>query len=249
VKASTGGSLEDQALPAAGNRSVRGATDGRPTRNGQGADAVRVVVVDDDRLFRTALAELLALNGLDVVGVASSGERVLELIDTTNPDVVLMDIQMPGLTGIETTARLQAVAPAVRVLMLTISGADDDVLDAMLAGASGYLVKGTPPETLVAGIRAAAAGGALLSPGIATKLLGRIRTSPASSPSPMATILSDRELEVLELLARGKQNGEIAQTLTLSPNTVRNHISNILSKLQISNRTEATAYAIRSGLV
>jgi DNA-binding NarL/FixJ family response regulator len=135
----------------------------------------------------------------------------------------------------------------VRVLMLTVSAADDDVLTAMLAGASGYLLKGTPPQGLVAGIRAAATGGALLSPGIATKLLGRIQVKPSSPP--VATVLSDREFEVLELLARGKQNAEIAQTLLLSPNTVRNHISNILSKLQISNRTEATAYAIRSGLV
>ena len=241
--------MEDQALPAAGKRSVRESNEALATQNGQGRDAVRVFVVDDDRLFRTALADLISMEGLDVVGVASSGERLLEVVGTTKPDVVLMDVQMPGLSGIETTARLRVAAPSVRVLMLTISGADEDVLDAMLAGASGYLVKGTPPETLVAGIRAAAAGGALLSPGIATKLLGRIRMRPASSPGPLATVLTDRELEVLELLARGKQNGEIAQTLLLSPNTVRNHISNILSKLQISNRTEATAYAIRSGLV
>jgi len=160
-----------------------------------------------------------------------------------------MDLQMPGLSGSETALRLREVAPASRVLMLTISGVDEDVLEAMLAGASGYLVKGTPPEALVAAIRAVAAGAALLSPGIATKLLGRIRVDAAAPPRPGPAILSERELEVLELIARGKPNAEIARTLYLSPNTVRNHISNILSKLQISNRTEATAYAIRSGLV
>ncbi len=165
------------------------------------------------------------------------------------PDIVLMDLQMPGLSGSETALRLREVAPASRVLMLTISGVDEDVLEAMLAGASGYLVKGTPPEALVAAIRAVAAGAALLSPGIATKLLGRIRVDAAAPPRPGPAILSERELEVLELIARGKPNAEIARTLYLSPNTVRNHISNILSKLQISNRTEATAYAIRSGLV
>ena len=239
----------DETLHAAKNRSVN-TTNGRaePPRE-WGSERVRVFIVDDDRLFRAALAELLRIKGLDVVGDAASGERLLETVAAANPDVVLMDVQMPGLGGIETTARLRVIAPSVRVLMLTISGADEDVLDAMLAGASGYLVKGTPPEALVAGIRAAAAGGALLSPGIATKLLGRIRTTPRSTTSPLPAVLSERELEVLELLARGKQNAEIAQALVLSPNTVRNHISNILSKLQISNRTEATSYAIRSGLV
>ena len=205
--------------------------------------------MDDDVAFRTALAELLGAHGLDVVGSAGSGEEAIEAVGVVVPDVVLMDMQMPGLSGAGTTARLQTVAPETRVLMLTVSGADDDVVEAMLAGASGYLVKGTSPEALVASIRAAAAGAAMLSPAIATKLLGRLRDGAAAGARPRAEVLSGRELEVLELLARGKANGEIARMLYLSPNTVRNHISNILSKLQISNRTEATAYAIRSGLV
>jgi DNA-binding NarL/FixJ family response regulator len=238
----------DEALLAANNRSVSAANDSAVSRNGSAPDDVRVFVVDDDRLFREGLAELLRENGLTIVGTAARGETLLETVVDVDPDVVLMDLQMPGLGGVETTYRLRSVAPDVRVLVLTVSGADEDVLEAMLAGATGYLVKGTPPETLVAGIRIAAAGGALLSPGIATKLLGRIRTVPPDPP-PAAALLSERELEVLELLARGKQNSEIAQTLYLSPHTVRNHISNILSKLQISNRTEATAYAIHSGLV
>jgi len=210
---------------------------------------VRVLVVDDDAAFRDALTELLRAHGIDVVGTVGSGEAALEEVRVVVPDVVLMDMQMPGLSGAVTAGRLLTVAPETRVLMLTVSGADDDVLEAMLAGASGYLVKGTAPEALVASIRAAAAGAAMLSPEIATKLLGRIRAESTTDERVRGEILSERELEVLELLARGKANGEIARMLYLSPNTVRNHISNILSKLQISNRTEATAYAIRSGLV
>ena len=215
----------------------------------EAAGPVRVLVVDDDAPFRQALAELLVAHGLDVVGTAASGEEAIERVLDLAPDVALMDMQMPGMSGAQTAARLFELAPVTRVVMLTISGADDDVLEAMLSGASGYLVKGIPPDGLVAGIRAAAGGAALLSPGIATRLLGRIRTDKAAYPRPVAAILSERELEVLELIARGKANAEIARTLFLSPNTVRNHISNILSKLQISNRTEATAYAIRKGLV
>ena len=210
---------------------------------------ISVFVVDDDRLFREALAALLRAHGLQVVGATGDGETTIAAIAEARPDVILMDLQMPELGGVETTRRLHELVPSARVLMLTISGAEEDVLEAMLAGAVGYLVKGTSPEALVAGIRAAAAGGALLSPGIAVKLLGRLRSSSPIKLQDGAALLTERELEVLELLARGKPNAEIARVLYLSPNTVRNHISNILSKLQISNRTEATAYAIRSGLV
>jgi DNA-binding NarL/FixJ family response regulator len=237
----------DEALHAAKNRSVSAADDTSEAGTSSARDDVRVFVVDDDRLFREGLADLLREEGLTIVGTAGTGETLLEKVVDADPDVVLMDLQMPGLGGVETTYRLRSIAPDVRVLVLTVSGADEDVLEAMLAGATGYLVKGTPPETLVAGIRVAAGGGALLSPGIATKLLGRIRATPI--PRPADAQLTERELEVLELLARGKPNAEIAKTLYLSPHTVRNHISNILSKLQIANRTEATALAIRSGLV
>jgi DNA-binding NarL/FixJ family response regulator len=225
-------------------------TDGMLEDSGPPTDRVRVLVVDDDDLFRDGLAELLRAHGLVVVGAAPDGETAVRAARDLEPDVVLMDVQMPGLTGIETTAAIVEARPATRVLMLTVSGDEGDVLDAMLAGAAGYLVKGATPEALVSGIRAAAAGGALLSPGIATKLLGRMRApTAASNGSAASALLSERELEVLELLARGKPNAEIARELFLSPNTVRNHISNILAKLQIANRTEATAYAIRSGLV
>ena len=210
---------------------------------------VSVLVVDDDDLFREGLAGLLTAHELDVVGTAANGKAAIQAAATLEPDVVLMDVQMPGLTGIEAIQGVLDAHPSTRVLMLTISGDGEDVLDAMLAGATGYLVKGTSPVALVGGIRAAAAGDSLLSPGIAAKLLGTMRSPEAAPPVLDGAILSGRELEVLELLARGKANAEIARELFLSPHTVRNHISNILSKLQFANRTEATAYAIRNGLV
>jgi len=210
-------------------------------------DGVRVLVVDDDEHFRAGLAELLTAHGLDVVATAGNARDAVDVSRMLRPDVVLMDVEMPGRNGIEATPGVLAACPEARVVMLTVSGDGTDVLEALLAGATGYLVKGTAPAALVAGIRAAAAGDALLSPGLATKLLGRIQAvAPVAARS--GALLSERELEVLRLLAAGKANADIARELFLSPYTVRNHISNILSKLQIANRTEAAAYAIRSGL-
>jgi DNA-binding NarL/FixJ family response regulator len=174
----------DQALPAAEDRGHEvDVSDPVRTNAAARSDSVRVLVVDDDPMFREALAELLRAHGLDVIGTAGSGEQAIQAVAVVEPDVVLMDMQMPGLSGSETAAQLSEIAPAVRILMLTVSGADEDVLDAMLAGASGYLVKGTPPEAVVAAIRATAAGAALLSPTIATKLLGRIRAEASVTAS------------------------------------------------------------------
>ena len=222
-----------------------------PTGARSPGQRVRVLVVDDDDRFRAGLAELLGTYDVDVAGTASNARDAIDATRMLRPDVVLMDVQMPGVSGIEATRGVIDAWPETRVVMLTVSGDGSAVLDAMLAGATGYLVKGTTPEALVAGIRAAAAGDSLLSPGLAAKLLGRLReSSAAASPARIEpAVLSERELEVLKLLAHGKPNAVIARELYLSPHTVRNHISNILSKLQIANRTEATAYAIRSGLV
>ena len=215
---------------------------------GHPSDTVHVLVVDDDEHFRDGLAELLSAHGLDVVATARNGRDAIDVCRMLRPDVVLMDVQMPAMNGIDAARGVLEACPETRVVMLTVSGDGDDVLEAMLAGATGYLVKGTGPTALVAGIRAAAAGDALLSPGLAAKLLGRVQ-AVAPVVSRNGALLSERELEVLRLLAAGKANADIARDLFLSPHTVRNHISSILSKLQIANRTEAAAYAIRSGLV
>ena len=211
-------------------------------------DSVRVLVVDDDDHFRAGLAELLTAHGLEVVATARDARDAIDVSRMLRPDVVLMDVEMPGRNGIEAIPGVLAACPETRVVMLTVSGDGTDVLEALLAGATGYLVKGTEPGALVAGIRAAAAGDALLSPGLATKLLGRVQAA-APVAARNGALLSERELEVLRLLAAGKANADIARELFLSPYTVRNHISSILAKLQIANRTEAAAYAIRSGLV
>jgi DNA-binding NarL/FixJ family response regulator len=162
-----------------------------------------------------------------------------------------MDLNMPGLSGVETTRHLTGIAPLARVVVLTISVDDEDVMDAVMAGACGYLLKDASIEDLLTGIRAAAAGESLISPQIASKVLQRLR-SQGKSVDAAATIraeLSDREVEVLKLIANGKDNAQIASELFISPKTVKNHISNILMKLQIDNRIQAAVYAVRSGIV
>jgi DNA-binding NarL/FixJ family response regulator len=214
-------------------------------------DEVRVVVVDDHDLFRTGLRNLLEEQGVNVVGDAANGETAIRLARELAPDVVIMDLNMPGLTGVETTRKLAGIAPLTRVVVLTISADDDDVMDAVMAGACGYLLKDSSIQDLIVGIRAAAAGESLISPQIAGKLLQRLR-SQSTSGDAAATIraeLSDREIEVLKLIANGKDNAQIARDLFISPKTVKNHISNILMKLQIENRIQAAVYAVRSGIV
>jgi DNA-binding NarL/FixJ family response regulator len=210
-----------------------------------------VVLVDDHDLFRNGLRTLLEDQGLQVVGEADNGRAALELVGNLAPDVVMMDLKMPGLTGVETTRKVSSIAPWTRVVVLTISADDDDVMAAVLAGACGYLLKDSSIDHLIDGIRAAAAGESLISPQIASKVLQRLRDQSPDSEAAQTvrTELSDRELEVLRLIAIGKDNAEIAQDLFISPKTVKNHISNILMKLQIENRIQAAVYAVRSGLV
>ena len=211
---------------------------------------VRVVIVDDHGLFRTGLRSLLEEQGIRVVGEAGDGAEALELVRELTPEVVLMDLNMPGMTGVEATQRIAHVAPLTRVVVLTISDDDADVMDAILAGACGYLLKDSSIHDLVRGIHAAAVGESLISPQIAAKVLQRLR---AASTVPQAaetvrTELSERELDVLRLIANGKDNAAIARALHISPKTVKNHISNILVKLQIENRIQAAVYAVRSGI-
>jgi len=214
----------------------------------QELDDVRVLIVDDHDLFRSGLRNLLEEEGVQIVGEAAAGQEALSIVRELAPDVVVMDLNMPGMTGVEATRHISKIAPLTRVLMLTISDQDNDVID---AGACGYLLKDSSIQELLAGIRAASNNESLISPTIAAKVLQRVRAS-SRQPEIESTIraeLSEREIEVLKLIANGKDNAMIAGELHISPKTVKNHISNILMKLQIDNRIQAAVYAVRSGIV
>jgi DNA-binding NarL/FixJ family response regulator len=213
--------------------------------------AIRVLIVDDHDLFRTGLRNLLEEQGVDVVGEAASGGDALNVVRESAPDVVVMDLNMPGMNGVDAIRHISRDAPLTRVIVLTISDQEQDVMDAILAGACGYLLKDASIQTLMAGIESASVGESLISPHIAGKVLQHVRATTAA-PEAAATIraeLSDREIEVLKLIANGKDNAMIARDLHISPKTVKNHISNILMKLQIENRIQAAVYAVRSGIV
>jgi len=213
---------------------------------------IRVLLVDDHDLFRTGLQRLLEdQEGISIVGDAKTGTEALNIVRESPPDVVMMDLNMPGMNGVEATRHIGREAPLTRVVVLTVSDQDQDVMDAILAGACGYLLKDASIQDIMAGIRAAAVGESLISSHIAGKVLQHVRGTTASSEAA-ATIraeLSDREIQVLKLIANGKDNALIAGELHISPKTVKNHISNILMKLQIDNRIQAAVYAVRSGIV
>jgi DNA-binding NarL/FixJ family response regulator len=211
----------------------------------------RVLLVDDHDLFRTGLRNLLDDQQVEVVGECDNGTDALQAVRELAPDVVVMDLNMPGISGVEATRQISMIAPLTRVLVLTISDQDSDVMDAILAGACGYLLKDASITDLLQGIRSAAVGEALISPTIASKVLQRVRATGASHRDAelIQSHLSARELQVLKLIANGKDNAVIAGELHISPKTVKNHISNILMKLQIENRIQAAVYAVRSGLV
>jgi len=214
-------------------------------------ESLRVLIVDHHDLFRTGLRNLLEEQGVLIVGEAASGSEAVKIVRDLAPDVVVMDLNMPGMGGVDATRHITAIAPLTRVVMLTISEEDSDVMDAILAGACGYLLKDSSIQDLMAGIRAAAHGESLISPNIAAKVLQRVRAT-STQPEILNQIrseLSDREVEVLKLIANGKDNAVIAGELHISPKTVKNHISNILMKLQIDNRIQAAVYAVRSGIV
>jgi DNA-binding NarL/FixJ family response regulator len=221
------------------------------SRKGDASEPVDVLIVDDHQLFRTALSELLANEGLKIVGAAADGASALDFVEKCAPDVVLMDLEMPGMSGVEATRRIAEIAPRTRVIVLTIDAEEQSVVDAIAAGACGYLLKGTSLPSLVAGIKAAVAGESLISGVVAAKLFERLRADDLRTTAEQLLFedLSGRELEILKLLASGKRNAEIAKELFISPHTVRNHVSNLLAKLHISNRFEATAYAIRNRMV
>ena len=192
---------------------------------------------------------MLEREGVDVVGEAETGDGALAKIGVLAPDVVVMDLDMPGIGGVEATAKMTMTAPSARVLVLSASEEDADVIDAIMAGACGYLLKDSSINDLLAGIRAAGNGESLISPAIAAKVLQRVREGgQAAQEEPAAPPLSEREMQVLRLVANGNDNAQIAAELHISPKTVKNHISNILMKLQIENRIQAAVFAVRSGL-
>jgi DNA-binding NarL/FixJ family response regulator len=222
-----------------------------PAEEQRDLESVRVLLVDDHDLFRTGLRNLLEEQGVHVIGEAAAGDEALRGVRELAPDVVVMDLNMPGMTGVEATRQIAGIAPLTRVLVLTISDQDGDVMDAILAGACGYLLKDASIQELMRGIRSAAMGESLISPHIASKVLQRLRASSAQPEIAeiIRTELSEREIDVLKLIANGKDNAQIAAELHISPKTVKNHISNILMKLQIDNRIQAAVYAVRSGIV
>jgi len=232
-------------------RQGRALGDTYETPGGSEATAARVLLVDDHDLFRTGLRNLLEEQGVQVVGEAGTGADAIRHVRELAPDVVVMDLNMPGMSGVEATRQIASIAPLTRVVVLTISDHDADVMDAILAGACGYLLKDSSIQELMRGISAASIGESLISPHIAGKVLQRVRASTPSAldAETIRSELSDREIEVLKLIANGKDNALIAAELHISPKTVKNHISNILMKLQIENRIQAAVYAVRSGIV
>jgi DNA-binding NarL/FixJ family response regulator len=211
--------------------------------------ALRVLVVDDHELFRSGLRALLEEEGFDVSD-APSGDAALVTLASLQPDVIVMDLNMPGMSGIEATARARAVMPGVPVLMLTINREDERIVDAVRAGALGYLLKDAELDEIVAGIRAAAAGRPVLAPAAAGAVMARVRDQAPLTVAPAVALdLSAREREVLVLLARGCDNADIGQRLFVSPSTVKHHVSHVLEKLGVDNRLQAAAFAIRHGLV
>ncbi len=207
---------------------------------------IRILVVDDHPVVRAGIVALLeAAPDVTIVGTAASGEEALALVPSTAPDLVVMDLRMPGIDGDEATARILAAHPAVRVLILTTYETDDAILSAIAAGASGYLLKAAPEDELLAGVRAVAAGEVALAPIVSRMLVARTR-EPAPAPGPE---LSPRELEVLRLVAEGLSNREIGARIHRGEATVKTHLLHAFAKLEVSDRTRAVTRAMELGIL
>jgi DNA-binding NarL/FixJ family response regulator len=210
---------------------------------------ITVVIVDDHVLFRSGLRELLQQEEVHVMGEASTAEAGLELVQRHGPDVAIMDLNLPAMSGHDAIRRIAECAPRTQVLVLTISANESDVTEAVLAGACGYLLKDASVNDIVTGVRAAAAGESMVSPRMTKTILDQLRQQERSDGKPPAEALSAREQEILRLVTEGKDNATIAQELFISPYTVKNHISNILLKLHVSNRIQAAVLAVRDSLI
>jgi DNA-binding NarL/FixJ family response regulator len=216
--------------------------------------SVTVVLIDDEPLIRDSLARTLTAAGLHVVGEARSGEQAIALVLDLHPDVVLMELRLPGISGIQTIERICLYEPATRVLVLT-RWERNKVLEAIVAGAAGYILKTSPPDVIVEAIRETAAGESVISPQVAGKILQRIRElhvpiapSSQTEAKEIRAVLTERELQIFARLATGDTNHQIGDTLGLSPNTVSNHVKSILMKLHLNNRVQAAAHAVRAGM-
>jgi DNA-binding NarL/FixJ family response regulator len=209
---------------------------------------VRVLIVDDHPIWRNGAARDLAEAGYEVVGTAGDGAQALRVAAATRPEVVVLDLHLPDMSGAEVTRKLLTASPEVRVLMLSASGERQDVLDAVTAGASGYVLKSAQLAELVAAVRATAAGQAVFTPGLAGLVLGEYRRLSAPASKVVAPVLTDREAEILRLVAKGLTYPQIAQRLTLSTRTVQNHVQNTLSKLQLHNKAQLVRYALEQGV-
>jgi DNA-binding NarL/FixJ family response regulator len=209
--------------------------------------ALRVVLVDDHTYFRRGLRDLLEERGIHVVGDAPSGVHAVDLARRVAPDVIVMDLRMPGMSGVDATRALLAADPRHRVLVLTTSAEERDLLEALAAGAYGYVVKDAPVTEIVAAIEATAEGGSVVSPMVARNLVDFVRGR--QPPEPADDRLTERERSILRLLAEGCDNAEIGERLHVSASTVKTHVSAILGKLGVENRVQAAVWAVRHGIV
>jgi DNA-binding NarL/FixJ family response regulator len=210
---------------------------------------MKVIICDDQAIVRDGLELLLKLEkDISVVGLAQDGAEAIALVAKFSPDLVLMDLKMPGMNGVESTRRICTEYPGVKVLVLTTFDDDEWVFDAIRAGASGYLLKDTPREKVVEAVRGTLAGKSFVDPVVAGKILGQVATKQEQPQTLITDKLTEREVDVLRLIGRGFSNSDIAVTLHLSEGTVRNHVSSIFFKLDIPDRTQAAIIAIRHGL-
>lgn len=210
---------------------------------------IRVIICDDQEVVCEGLRAILSTAPeIEVVGIANDGLEAVDLVQCLNPDVALMDLKMPNMTGIQATRLIHLQSPKTRVLVLTTYDLDDWVYEAVQAGAAGYLLKDTPREALIAAIQGTAAGKTFVDPSVAGKLFAMVNHHPSPACGELTRMLSERELDVLRLLARGMNNPEIAIKLSLSEGTVRNYVSSILTKLDVTDRTQAALLAAHAGL-
>ncbi|MEL6605995.1 MAG: response regulator transcription factor [Cyanobacteria bacterium J06614_10] len=210
---------------------------------------IRILLADDQYLIREGITALLELEEtIEVLDTAENGAEAVEKALSLKPNIILMDVRMPKMTGVEATAKIKQVLPACQVIMLTTFDDEEFIVQSLLAGACGYLMKDIPPGDLIRAIQLANAGVFQLAPEVAGKLVGSLRKAPLSEPKPQTKPpLTARELEVIRLIADGKTNKEIAKAFNLSEGTVKNHVSNILMRLELRDRTQAAVYAVENG--